>query len=41
MAAIGKALSAIGKLMIGTTLGTHGEEITNAMIVNDVLTINW
>ena len=41
MAAIGKALSAIGKLMIGTTLGTHGEEITNAMIGNNVQANYW
>ena len=37
LAAIGKFPSAIGKLMIGKTLATNGEEITNAMISNDVL----
>ena len=37
LAAIGKFSSAIGKLMIGKTLATNGEEITNAMIGNDVL----
>ena len=34
---IGKFSSAIGKLMIGKTLATNGEEITNAMIGNDEL----
>ena len=33
--------SALGKLMIGKTLATNGEEITNAMIGNDVLAIYW
>ena len=37
LATIGKFPSAIGKLMIGKTLATNGEEITNAMISNDVL----
>ena len=41
MAAIGKFPNAIGKLMIGKTLATNGEEITNAMIGNDVLAIYW
>ena len=41
LAAIGKFSIAIGKLMIGKTLATNGEEITNAMIGNDVLTIYW
>ena len=37
LAAIGKFPSVIGKLMIGKTLATNGEEITNAMIGNDEL----
>ena len=37
LAAIDKFPSAIGKLMIGKTLATNGEEITNAMIGNDEL----
>ena len=37
LAAIGKFPSAIGKLMIGKTLATNGEKITNAVIGNDVL----
>ena len=41
LAAIGKFPSAIGKLMIGKTLATNGEEITNAMIGNDELTNYW
>ena len=41
LAAIGKFPSAIGKLMIGKTLATNGEEITNAMISNDVLANYW
>ena len=41
LAAIGKFPSAIGKLMIGKTLATNGEEITNAMIGNDVLANYW
>ena len=39
--AIGKFPSVIGKLMIGKTLATNGEEITNAMIGNDVLANYW
>ena len=39
LAAVGKFLNAIAKLIIGKTLATKGEEITNAMIGNDVLTI--
>ena len=38
LAAIGKFSSAIGKLRIGKTLATNGEENTNAMIGNDVMT---
>ena len=41
LAAIGKFPSAIGKLMISKTLATNGEEITNAMIGNDVLANYW
>ena len=41
LAATGKFPSAIGKLMIGKTLATNGEEITNAMIGNDVLANYW
>ena len=41
LAAIGKLFIAIGKLMIGKTLAINGEEITNAMIGNDVLAIYW
>ena len=37
LATVGKFSSAIGKLMIGKTLAKDGEEITNAMIGNDVL----
>ena len=37
LAAIDKFPSAIGKLMIGKTLATNGEEITNSMIGNDEL----
>ena len=37
LAAIGKFPSVIGKLMIGKTLATNGEEITSAMIGNDEL----
>ena len=37
MPAVGKFPSAIGKLMIGKTLATNGEGITNAMIGNNVL----
>ena len=38
-AAIGKFPNAFGKLMIGKILTTNGEEITNAVIGNDALTI--
>ena len=41
LAAIAKFPTTIGKLMIGKTLATNGEEITNAMIGNDVLAIYW
>ena len=41
LAAIGKFPSVIGKLMIGKTLATNGEEITNAMIDNDILAYYW
>ena len=41
LAAICKFPNAFGKLMIGKTLATNGEEITNAMIGNDVLAIYW
>ena len=41
LAAIGKFFSVIGKLMIGKTLATNGEEITNAVIGNDVLANYW
>ena len=41
LAAIGKFPNAIGKLMIGKTLATNGEEITSAMIGNDVLAVYW
>ena len=41
LAAIGKFLNAIGKLMIGKILATNGEEITNAIIGDDVLAIYW
>ena len=41
LAAIGKFPSAIGKFIIGKILATSGEEITNAMIGNDVLAIYW
>ena len=41
LAAIGKFSSATGKLMIGKTLATNGEEITNVMIGNDVLANYW
>ena len=39
LAAICKFPSPIVKLMIGKTLATNGEEISNAMIGNDVLAI--
>ena len=38
LAAISKFSIAIGKFMIGKTLATNGEEMTNATIGNDVLT---
>ena len=41
LAPIGKFPNAIGKLMIGKTLVTNGEEITNAMIGNAVVAIYW
>ena len=41
LAGIGKFSSAIGKFMIGKRLATNGEEITNAMIGNDVLANYW
>ena len=39
LVAIGKFSIAIGKLMIGKTLAANREEITHAMIDNDVLAI--
>ena len=36
LAAIGKFSNTIGKVMIGKTLATNGEEITNPMIGNDM-----
>ena len=39
--AIGKFPNVISKLMIGETLALSGEEITNAMIGNDILPIYW
>ena len=41
LGAFGKFSSAIGKSMTGKTLATSGEEITNAMIGNDLLAIYW
>ena len=41
LAAIGKFPNTIGKLMLGKTLTTNGEEITNARIGNNVLAIYW
>ena len=41
LVAVGKLSNAIGKLMIGKTLTANGEEITNAMIGNDLLAIYW
>ena len=41
LAAIDKFPSAIGKLMIGKTLATNGEEVTNVMIRNNVLGNYW
>ena len=37
----GKFSSAIGKLMLGKTLATNGEETANAMIGNDILGNYW
>ena len=37
----GKPLAAIGKVMIRKILATNGEEITKAMIGNDVLANYW
>ena len=41
LAPIGKFSSAIGKMMIGKTLATSGEKITNVMTGNDVLASYW
>ena len=41
LAAIGKFSITIGKLIIGKALATNGEEITNAMIDNNILAIYW
>ena len=41
LGAIGKFINAIGKLMIGKTLATKGEEITNSIIDNDILANYW
>ena len=41
LAPIGKFPNAIGKLMIGKTLATNEQEITNAVVGNDVLAIYW
>ena len=41
LAAVGKFPNTISKLMIGKTLATIGEEITNAMIGNDAMVIYW
>ena len=41
LVAIGKFPNVISKLMIGETLALSGEEITNAMIGNDILPIYW
>ena len=41
LAVIGKFPSATGKLMISKTLATNGEEITNAIVGNDVLANYW
>ena len=40
-AAIGNLPSVLGKLMICKTLAFSGEEITNAMVGNDVLANYW
>ena len=41
LGAIGKWLGAIGKLMIGVTLAANGEEITNAMVGDDISANDW
>lgn len=41
LAAIDKIPNAIGKLMMGKTLASSEEEITNVMVGNDVLAIHW
>ena len=41
LAAIGKFRNVTGKLMIGKTLASNGEEITNPMVGNTVLAIYW
>ena len=41
LAATGKFASAIGKLMMGKILATNREDITNAMIGNNVLANYW
>ena len=41
LATVSKFPNTIGKLMIGKTLATNGEEITNAMIGNAVLAVYW
>ena len=42
LAAIAKSPNAIGKLMMVSKLtATNGEEITNAMIGNNILAIYW
>ena len=41
LAAIGTISIAIGKLMIGKTLATNWEEITNAVIGKNVLLSYW
>ena len=41
LAAIGKSPIAIGKLMVSKLMATNGEEITNAMIGNNILAIYW
>ena len=41
LAATGKFSINFSKLMIGKTLATNGEEITNTMTGNDVLAIYW
>ena len=39
--AICKWLAAIGKFMIGITLATNGEKITNAMVGNGISANYW